>query len=69
MNAPRFEIFKDIDDEFRFRLRAANGEIVMQSQSYTSESDARRGVGDLISNVNASRGETVFVIGKEERST
>lgn len=36
------ETFRD----WRWRLRAANGEIVAQSEGYTSEGDAKRGVED-----------------------
>jgi uncharacterized protein YegP (UPF0339 family) len=61
----RFEVFKDVAGEFRFRLRAANGEIMMQSEGYATESNARRGVSDLLATVNASRGETIFVVGKD----
>lgn len=65
MNQSRFEIFRDADGEFRFRLKAANGEVLMQSEAYTNETDARRGVVDLIANVRESKGETVFVIGSK----
>jgi len=44
MNGPRFEVFEDAAGEHRFRLVAANGEIVMASEGYTREADARRGV-------------------------
>lgn len=38
-----FEIFKDAAGEYRFRIKGANGEIVMTSEGYTTHADARRG--------------------------
>ncbi|MEE9265033.1 MAG: DUF1508 domain-containing protein, partial [Vicinamibacteria bacterium] len=35
--AGQFEIFKDRRGEFRFRLRASNGEIVLASEGYRSK--------------------------------
>ena len=39
----RFEVYPDAGGAFRFRLRAANGEIVAVGEAYTSRRDARRG--------------------------
>jgi uncharacterized protein len=41
--AARFEIYEDAAGEFRWRLVAANGEIVAQSEGYTRRGDAERG--------------------------
>lgn len=38
-----FEIFKDSNGGWRFRLRARNGEIVAQSESYTRKDSAIEG--------------------------
>ena len=32
--AGSFELYKDKGDEFRFRLKAANGEIILASEGY-----------------------------------
>ena len=42
--AARFELFKDDGDRFWFRLKAANGEVVAESQTYRSVADARAGM-------------------------
>jgi len=42
--APRFEVFQDAAGEHRWRLRAANGEIVAVSEGYTRRHDAVRAV-------------------------
>lgn len=46
----KFAVFKGIDAKYYFNLRAANGEIVMQSQSYSARSSAVGGVGSVQSN-------------------
>lgn len=38
-----FEVFKGKDDQYYWRLKAANGEIVAQSEGYNTEDDARWG--------------------------
>lgn len=40
----RFVIFKDAAGEWRWHLKASNGRIVAQGESYRSRRDARRGV-------------------------
>lgn len=46
----RFETFKGLDGKYYFHLRAANGEIVLQSQGYTSSSGASSGVSSVKTN-------------------
>lgn len=45
-----FEIFKGLDSKYYFRLRAANGEIVIASQSYTTKTNAKKGVASIRTN-------------------
>jgi uncharacterized protein YegP (UPF0339 family) len=40
----KFEIYKDRSGEYRFRLKAANGEIVASGESYPTKQGAHRGV-------------------------
>ena len=42
--AARFEIFEDTHGEHRFRLVAPNGEIIAQSEGYSSPQKAREGI-------------------------
>ncbi len=44
---PKFQIFEGIDNEYYFRLRAQNGEIILQSEGYTTKSGAQLGVGSV----------------------
>lgn len=50
MPDPRAELFRDQGGGYRHRIRAANGEIVHTSEAYTTATDARRGLADLIRN-------------------
>jgi uncharacterized protein YegP (UPF0339 family) len=48
---PRYEIYQDESNEgeegrWRWRLKAANGEIVASGEGYTSARDAKRGFED-----------------------
>lgn len=46
----KFEVFKGLDSKYYFHLRAGNGEIVLQSQSYTSKQNAKKGVSSVRTN-------------------
>lgn len=40
----KFEIYKDKVGEFRFRLKAPNGEIIAVSEGYTTKQNTMKGV-------------------------
>lgn len=42
--AAKFVIFKDQAGEFRFRLKAANGEIVASGESYKTKAGVKDGI-------------------------
>ena len=42
--AAKFEIYQDAKGEFRFRLKAGNGEVVATGESYPSLAGAQQGV-------------------------
>ena len=46
MPEPKFEIYKDAAGKFRFRLRAANNEIIAASEAYESKSGCKNGCRD-----------------------
>lgn len=46
----KFEIFKDAKSEFRFHLKADNGEKILSSESYKDLGGARNGVASVKSN-------------------
>ena len=39
-----FEIYKDSNNEFRFNLKASNGEIILHSEAYTSKTACKNGI-------------------------
>ncbi len=41
---PKYQIFKDAADKYRFHLKAANGEIIAQSEGYLTKEDCLNGV-------------------------
>lgn len=46
----KFEIYKDKSDQYRFRFKAANGQIVAQGQGYTSKASCLNGIKSLQDN-------------------
>ena len=51
MPGPVFEIFKDIDQKDRFRLKAPNGEIIATSEAYNSKQACKKGIESMKNNV------------------
>ena len=47
---PKFEIYTDKKEEFRFRLKAANGEIIAASEGYKSKSGCTNGIESVRKN-------------------
>lgn len=47
---PKFEIYNDKAGEFRFRLKATNGEIIAASEGYTSLSGCENGIASVKKN-------------------
>ncbi len=45
---PIIEVYPDAGGGYRFRIRAANKEIIAVSESYTRREDAARGANSLI---------------------
>ena len=61
--APRresFELFKGEDGKSYFRLRAANGEIMLGSQAYASNTNARGGISSVLVNGSSAASYEVF---------
>ncbi|MBL8957357.1 MAG: DUF1508 domain-containing protein [Myxococcaceae bacterium] len=46
----KFEVFKGLDSKYYFHARALNGEIVLQSQAYTTRTSALNGVVSVNTN-------------------
>jgi len=46
----KFEIYKDAGGQFRFRLRAANNEIIAISEAYTTKPACKNGIKSVKEN-------------------
>jgi len=47
---PKFEIYKDKAGEFRFRLKATNGQVIATSEGYTSLASCENGIESVRKN-------------------
>ena len=47
---PKFELYKDKADQFRFRLKARNGEIIATSEDYSSKAACENGIESVRKN-------------------
>ena len=47
---PKFEIYLDKSNQFRFRLKASNGEIILASEPYTTKPKCKNGIESVIKN-------------------
>ncbi len=45
--AGKFEIYKDKSDNYRWRLKASNGEVIAVGEAYESAAGARNGVDSV----------------------
>ena len=50
MKNPKFQIFVGNDDQFYFRLHAANGEVILASEGYKSKSGCKNGIASVKEN-------------------
>ena len=50
----KFEIYKDVDNEWRWRLKASNGRIIAVGEGYKRKSSVIK-VINLINNCNVTR--------------
>jgi len=47
---PQFEIYLDTAGEYRFRLRAPNGEIIAVSEAYKTKDGCKNGIASVKEN-------------------
>lgn len=50
---PVFEMYKDKSDEYRFRLRAKNGEPILASEGYTTKASCQKGIESVKKNAGS----------------
>ena len=61
---PKYELYKDKAGEFRFRLKASNGEIIGKSEGYKAKASAKKGIASIAN--NAPDAPTVVVEPEEK---
>ena len=47
---PKFEIYADKRGEFRFRLKAANGQIIAVGEGYKAKASCKNGIASIVKN-------------------
>ena len=47
---PKFEIYKDKAGQFRFRLKAKNGQIIAASEGYVKKDSCKNGIASVCKN-------------------
>jgi len=57
--APKFEMYTDKAGKCRWRLKAANGEVIATSEAYESEAACKNGIASV--KKNAPIAETLMV--------
>ena len=56
---PKFELYEDKAGEFRFRLKARNGEVIAVSEGYKTKDSCKNGIESV--KKNAPEAEIVYV--------
>jgi len=56
--AGKFEIYQDKSGKFRFRLKAANGQIIAVGEAYESKASAKNGMESVQKNAAALQSST-----------
>ncbi|MBE6575380.1 MAG: DUF1508 domain-containing protein [Ruminococcaceae bacterium] len=58
---PKYELYKDKAGEFRFRLRAKNGQIILSGEGYGTKANCKNGIESI--GKNAPDAEVVLIEG------
>lgn len=49
-SSPKFELYKDNKDQFRFRMVSKKGDIIVKSEGYTVKASCKNGIASVIKN-------------------
>jgi len=61
---PKYEVYRDKAGEFRFRLRAKNGQIILSGEGYGTKSSCQNGIASI--GKNAPDAEIVLLDGEDD---
>jgi uncharacterized protein len=67
--AGKFEITKDHAGKYRFHLKAANGEIIAQSQGYGTKESAKKGIESVKENAPRAKVEDLTEAHEDAKAT
>ncbi len=56
---PKFEMYQDKAGEFRFRLKARNGQVIAVSEGYTTKASCENGIASVKKNAPEAENEVV----------
>ena len=56
---PKYEVYTDKAGEFRFRLKAKNGEIIATSEGYKAKASAMNGIASIGRNAPDAKVEVI----------
>lgn len=51
--AGKYELYTDAGGKYRFRLKAANGQIIASSEAYESKTSAQHGIASVKANADS----------------
>jgi len=63
----KFEIYKDKKNEFRFRLKAANGEVIAVGESYPDKKSILKGIASIVKNAPVAKIEDTTIEGEAKK--
>ena len=66
MPYPKWEIYKDKGNQFRFRLSASNGSCICHSQGYTSKASCKNGIESIIRTVKNADIQKAYITNKNQ---
>lgn len=58
---PKWEIYKDKGNQYRFRLCATNGNCICHSQGYTSKANCKNGIESIIKTVKNAKIDKKYI--------
>ena len=64
---PKWEIYKDKGDAFRFRLNASNGSTICHSQGYTSKVSCKNGIESIRKNAKSAKIDKAYLQKDEKK--
>ena len=65
--AAKFELYKDKGNQFRFRLKAANGEIIATGESYPDKKSLQKGIASIQKNAPVAKIEDTTIAAEEKK--